>query len=384
MNFRSFLGNPEAVRQLQELLASDRLPHALIFAGPRGSGKYSLALALTQTLHCLQPQIENGLPDACDTCANCLHIAAASDLDARVAEAVEAREQLRETDKKETRILIQPHPDVLIVPPDPPQLLVKVGQVRSLIQNIQRLPSEGRRKIFIFPRSAFMNEAANSLLKVLEEPPPYAHLLLLSENPADLLPTIRSRASVLRLHSLPLPQLETILAASPQAQQSSQAQNWKPKQRALVARLSEGAVGRALTFDLAAYIDTRKDALLLLHTALAEPDATSLFKVTETYRAGGEGQQKTQSMLRALYSLLEDLLLLQAGAPASVRNVDIEAELRQLAANVNFAWIEHASHAIAQMESGMRRNLLRSLSLDALASQLAKGAESHRLPENFR
>ncbi len=372
MNFRSFLGNPELVRQLQELIASDRLPHALILAGGRGSGKYSLALALTQTLHCLQPQMENGLPDACGTCANCVQIAQADDLEARVNEAVEAREQLRDTDKKETRILLQPHPDVLIVPPDPPQLLVKVGQVRSLIQNIQRVPSEGRRKIFIFPKSAFMNEAANSLLKVLEEPPPYAHILLLSENPADLLPTIRSRASVFRLHPLPLPQLETILA------QHIQSRAWNPKPRALVARLSEGAVGRALSFDLETCITTRKDALLLLRTALAEPDSTSLFKMTETYRAGGEGQQKTQSMLRALYSLLEDLLLLQAGVPASIRNVDLESELRQLAAHVTFAWIEQATQAIGQVESGMRRNLLRSLSLDALASQLTRGAEPRR------
>ena len=375
MNFRSFLGNPEAVRQLQEMHASDRLPHALIIAGGRGSGKYSLALALANALHCLEPHKENNLRDACGTCANCLQLAQAHDLEARVSEAVEAREQLRDTDKKETRILLQPHPDVLIIPPDPPQLLVKVGQVRSLIQNIQRVPSQGRCKIFIFPKSAFMNEAANSLLKVLEEPPPYAHILLLSENPADLLPTIRSRASVLRLHPLPLPQLEAILAEHPQSRA------WNQKQRALVARLSEGAVGRALSFDLESYITTRKDALLLLRTALAEPDSTSLFKMTETYRAGGEGQQKTQAMLRALYSLLEDLLLMQAGAPAAVRNVDIESELRQLAANVTFAWIEHATQAIGQVESGMRRNLLRSLSLDALASQLTRGAES-RLSES--
>jgi DNA polymerase-3 subunit delta' len=364
VNFRSFLGNPEAVRQLQEMLASDRLPHALILAGGRGAGKYSLALALTQTIHCLQPQQFHGLPDACDVCTNCVCIAAASDLETRVAEAVEAREQLRDADRKDTRILIQPHPDVLILPPDPPQLLVKVGQVRSLIHNIQRLPAEGRRKLYIFSKAAFMNEAANSLLKVLEEPPPYAHILLLSENPNDLLPTMRSRASVLRLHPMPLPQLEEILAA--------QHAEWKPKQRALVARLAEGTVGRALSFNVEAYAATRKDALLLLRTALAEPDHSALFRTTESYRAGSEGQHKTQELLRALYSLLEDMLLLQAGAHGRVRNIDIETELRQLAAEVRFEWIEQATRAIGQVESGMRRNLLRSLSLDALTSQLSQ------------
>ncbi|MGA9956941.1 MAG: DNA polymerase III subunit delta', partial [Acidobacteriaceae bacterium] len=198
MNFRSFLGNEATVRQLQESAASGRLPHAILLSGPRGAGKYSLAIALAQTLNCLDPQTSNGLPDACDVCHNCTRIAAALDLDARVAEAVEAREDLRDADRKDTRILIQTHPDVLVVPPDPPQNLVKVSQVRSLIHNAQRAPSEGKDKIYIFPTAKFMNEAANSLLKVLEEPPEYAHLLLLAENPSDLLPTIRSRCSQVR------------------------------------------------------------------------------------------------------------------------------------------------------------------------------------------
>jgi DNA polymerase-3 subunit delta' len=366
VDFRSFLGNPDAVRHLQEMQAADRLPHALLLAGGRGAGKYSLALALAQTIHCLHPRQTNGLPDACGACSNCTRIAEASDLEARTAEAIEAREQLREADRKDTRILIQTHPDVLVLPPDPPQFLVKVGQVRSLIHDIQRLPSEGRRKLYIFPNAVFMNEAANSLLKVLEEPPPYAHILLLSENPNDLLPTIRSRTSLLRLHPLPLPQMELVLAAQRPA--------WAAKQRALVARLAEGAVGRALSFDLEAYLATRKDALLLLRSALDGTDHSALFRATESYRAGHEGQQKTQELLRALYSLLEDLLLLQAGAPNSVRNIDLEAELRQLAPRTSFSWLEQAARAIGEVESGMRRNLLRSLSLDALVSQMGNGA----------
>ena len=364
MNFRSFLGNEAAVRQLQESIAADRVPHAMLLSGPRGAGKYSLALALAQTLECLDPQDDDGLPDACDVCRNCTRIAAALDLDARVAEAVEAREDLRDADRKETRILIQTHPDVIIVPPDPPQMLVKVGQVRSLIHNIQRAPAEGRHKIYIFPRSAFMKEAANALLKVLEEPPEYAHLVLLTENISDLLPTIRSRASRMRLEALPLVQLEEILA--------ERRPEWKPDRRALVARLAEGAIGRALSFDAEAYTASRKDALLLLRTAAAEPDFSALFRVTESYRAGAEGQQKTQNLLRALYGLLEDMLLLQAGQPELARNIDILNELRRLAENVSFDWIDHTARRMAEVESGLRRNLLRSLSLDTLAAGMQR------------
>jgi DNA polymerase III subunit delta' len=362
MNFRSFLGNEATVRQLQEAVASGRVPHAVLLSGPRGAGKYSLSLALAQTLNCLDPQLYNGLPDACDSCHNCTRIAAAIDLDVRVAEAIEAREDLRDADRKETRILVQTHPDVLVLPPDPPQMLVKVGQVRSLIHNIQRTPVEGKRKIYIFPRSTFMNEAANALLKVLEEPPDYAHLLLLTENISDLLPTIRSRSSMMRLDALSRAEMEQIL--------SEHRPEWKPERRALVARLAEGAVGRALSFDADAYMASRKDALLLLRTATAEPDHSALFHMTETYRAGAEGQQKTQILLRTLYALLEDMMLLQAGQPDMVRNIDILPELRRLADSVPFDWIERTTRRMAEVESGMRRNLLRSLSLDALAGNM--------------
>jgi DNA polymerase-3 subunit delta' len=363
MNFRSFLGNRATVRQLQESVASGRLPHAILLSGPRGAGKYSLSLALAQTLNCLDLQRdEQGLPDACDLCRNCTQIASALDLDARIGEAVEAREDLRDADRKETRILIQPHPDVLVLPPDPPQMLVKVGQVRSLIHNVQRAPSEGRRKIYIFPRSTFMNEAANALLKVLEEPPEYAHLLLLAENISDLLATIRSRSCIMRLEALPRPQMEEILA--------KRHPEWSPDRRALVARLSEGAVGRALSFDAEAYTASRKDALLLLRTATAEPDHSALFHMTETYRAGADGQQKTQTLLRTLYTLLEDMMLLQAAQPDMVRNIDVLPELRRLAESVPFDWIERTARRMAEVESGLRRNLLRSLSLDALAANM--------------
>jgi DNA polymerase-3 subunit delta' len=366
VSFRDFIGNAEAVRQLQQQLAADRLPHALLLAGPLGAGKYTLALTVAQTIHCEQPRREDGLPDACGECSNCVRIAEALDLDARIAEAVEAREGLRETDRKDTRILIQPHPDVMILPPDPPQNLVKVDQVRLLIQNVQRMPAEGRRKVYIVSKSVFMKEAANSLLKVLEEPPAYAHIFLLAENPAELLPTIRSRVRLLHLHPMRTEELEILLARK--------RPDWKPRERALAARLAEGAVGRALALDLGAYLTTRKDALLLLHTALAEPDYSALFRTTEGYRAGAEGQQKTQTMLRALTSLLHDLMLVLAGAPEQVRNLDIAAELQTMAQGVSLAWIEQATQAIAQAESGMRRNLLRSLSLDAMAAQMARGA----------
>jgi DNA polymerase-3 subunit delta' len=359
VSFKEFLGNKATVSRLRESVRTDHFPQALILAGPKGAGKYTLALMLAQAVNCLAPTETDGLPDYCGVCRNCERIGAAANLEERVAEAVAAREDMRDADKRETRILIQTHPDVLIVPPDPPQLLIKMGQVRQVIHAAwYRPPVEAKRSFSIFTSSAFMKEAANSLLKVLEEPPPYTSLILLTENPQELLPTIRSRAVVHRLVALPSTELEMLLA---QRRPQLTAQ-----ERMLASRLAEGAVGRALTIDLGVYLASRQDALVILKTALREPDYSLLFRATETYRAGADGQEKTVNLLRALSSLVEDLLLMVAGSPQLIRNVDLAAEVQRLAEGLSADWIDGASKAMVQVESGMRRNLLRSLSLDAM------------------
>ena len=364
MPFSNFHGNSETVHRLRDMIARDHLPHAVVLAGGRGAGKYTLALMLAQALNCLNPTKTDGLPDFCGTCANCTRIAQAGELEVRFAEAVEARENLREADKKETRILVQTHPDVLMIPPDPPQMMIKVDQVRRVIETIYYRPAEGREKVYIFTDSTFMKEAANSLLKVLEEPPEFATILLLTENPGELLPTIRSRSMVFTLAALPGEEIEKDLA--------KHHREWKPAQRALVARLCDGAVGRARSFDLEAYVAARQHALAVLNSALRGGEHSELFKITESYRPGAEGREKTEALIRTLYSLLRDLVFIDSGAPELIRNSDIAGELKRMAESADFAWITAASDRLAEVERGMRRNLLRSLSLDAFAAGLEK------------
>jgi DNA polymerase III subunit delta' len=364
MPFSDFNGNAEIVHRLRDMLARERFPHAVVLAGGQGSGKYTLALMLAQALNCLSPTKTDGLPDFCGQCANCTRVAQSADLSARFAEAVEARENLRETDKKETRLFVQTHPDVLVIPPDPPQMMIKVDQVRRVIETIYYRPAEGRERIYIFTDSVFMKEAANSLLKVLEEPPEFATIFLLTENPGELLPTIRSRSMVLTLGALPAEEIERYLV--------QHRPDWKPAQRALVTRLSEGAVGRARRFDLATYTAARDHALAILNSALRGGEHSELFKVTESYRPGAEGREKTEQLIGTLYSLLRDLMFINSGSKELIRNIDIASELARLAESADFDWITAASEQLAEVQRGMRRNLLRSLSLDAFAAALEK------------
>src|SRR6266566_4056045 len=364
MAFSDFHGNSDVVNRLRDMLARGRFPQAVILAGPAGSGKYTLALMLAKAMNCLAHPHTDELPDFCGKCPNCIRIAQSEDLAARCSEAVDAREGLRETDKKETRIFVQTHPDVLIIPPDPPQMMIKVDQVRRVIETIYFRPAEAKERVFIFTSSAFMKEAANSLLKVLEEPPEFATIFLITENAGELLPTIRSRCMVLALLNLSLEEIESYLG--------KHRPEWRPAQRVLVARLSEGAVGRARNFDLAAYSSTREHALVILKTALRTGEHSELFKITESYRAGAEGREKLDLLLRCLYSLLQDLLFLNAISVELVRNTDLLPELQKLSQEAEFEWLSSASDRLADVERGMRRNLLRSLSLDAFEAALER------------
>jgi len=370
MPFSDFAGNPETIHRLREMLARERFPHAVILSGAQGSGKYTLALMLARAMNCLERPTGagtgGGLPDFCGHCSNCIRIAQSEDLDSRFAEAVEARENLRDTDKKETRLFVQTHPDVLIIPPDPPQMMIKVDQVRRVIETIYYRPAEARERVYIFTGSAFMKEAANSLLKVLEEPPEFASIFLLTENAGELLPTIRSRSMIFNLGAMPATEIESRLAQL--------RPDWNARQRALVARLSEGAVGRALSFDLESYIAARNHALVVLKSALGSGDHTELFKTTESYRPGAEGREKIDNLLRTLYSLLEDIMFLQSGVGQLVRNTDILGELKKMSEAADFAWVQRAAEGLGEVERGLRRNLLRSLSLDAFATALERAS----------
>ena len=239
-----------------------------------------------------------------------------------------------------------------------------------MIDTIYYRPGEGRERVYIFTASSFMKEAANSLLKILEEPPNFATIFLLTENAGELLPTIRSRSMIFNLGALSFSEIENRLAGL--------RPDWNERQRTLVSRLSEGAIGRALSFDLETYVAARSHALIILKSALGSggraggSDHTDLFKTTETYRSGADGRAKIDGLLRTTYSVLEDMMFLQSGATQLVRNTDILGELKKMSESADFAWVQRATEGLGEVERGMRRNLLRPLSLDAFAAALER------------
>lgn len=200
MGFAEILGQGQAIMRLRRSIETGRLPHALLFLGPKGVGRFTTAVTLAKALNCLK----GGQGDSCDRCVACVKI---------------------------TRGI---HPDVHLVSPEGATL--KIDQIRTLIQEATLRPYEGRRKVFILDQAETMTEQAqNALLKTLEEPPGATVLVLIAPEASALLPPIASRCSQIRF--VPLP--ESTIAAR------LQDQGCEGGEAHVLASLAGGSLGRA-------------------------------------------------------------------------------------------------------------------------------------------
>src|SRR5205085_7293849 len=237
MPFSSLVGNERIKRLLKRAVAEDRIRQGLIFAGPRGVGKHQFALALAQALNCRRPQ--GG--DACGVCDQCVKIA--------------ARE----------------HIDVETIAPD--GQFIKISQMREMAEKANYRPYDGRRRVYILDEAERMNlNAANSILKVLEEPPASTLLVLVTAKPYALLQTIRSRCQMLSFAPLTPVELEAFLN-----------ENYKrpAEENRLLARLARGSIGRALEIDLVIYREQRAMMVELIETVIISRDTMKLMQAAE-------------------------------------------------------------------------------------------------------
>jgi DNA polymerase-3 subunit delta' len=337
--FDNFWGNPHVVQALEQMLAQGRLAQTILFSGPEGVGKATLARRLGARLlgHAeLIDQDDLSLPHNLETVAG--------------------RERWTSDKRNEDPLLFSTHSDFVTFAPDGPLRQISIPQTRLIKESAQYLPHKGARRIFLIDHVDRANEqAANSLLKTLEEPPDHLILIMTAENAYDLLPTIRSRA--VPFHFTPLAREE--MSAFVRARALDE-----PERR---IALAAGSPGLAVSLDLETYDKRRAAMLALLKTAAGVAPFSAWLPVSEAL--GHSKSEKLDFYLKVLYELLRDLLILREGA-GEIRNQDIRRELEALAAKIEFAWIRKAVAQVDEIARLVRRNIQKTIALDALIMEL--------------
>src|SRR6266700_6115165 len=258
MGFSEFLGNERIVAALRGALRSQRVPHALLFTGSRGLGKFTLARMFAQAANC-----ERLTDDFCGECPTCQRISQLADLQRLLEQGlVERGESADAATVERVPLILQSHPDVWALVPDPVRLkspvarpMLRIGQLRA-VQRAAYFQPMGRRRVFILDGAETMRwDVASVFLKILEEPPGSATLILTAPSPYALLPTIVSRC--LQFHFAPLPaaEVESIL---------KEKSDLAPAAIRLAAQLSEGSPGYALEMDAEKESLRRRNGLKIL------------------------------------------------------------------------------------------------------------------------
>ncbi len=364
MGFKEFSGNTKIVEALRGAFRSGRVPHALLFTGPKGVGKYTLARMFAQAANCEKLQ-----DDFCGECATCLAIAPMANTQPLIEQGLAERGESADAATVErVPLILQSHPDVWALVPDPVRLktpvvrpVLRIGQLRA-VQRAAYFQPMGRRRVFILDNAETMRwDVASVFLKILEEPPGNSTLILTATSPFALLPTIVSRCMQFHLAPLPQEEVESVLRAH---------SDRKPAEIKLAAQLSEGSPGVAMEMNVDDVVDRRKTAFRILEHAARGQGFSQLF--ADTAALGKDRESSFEEMVGIFYGLLSDLLELTSGMKSPLlRNPNMGKELGGLAKSVDSSWVFRAISAIDEVALGARRNLNRQLGLDAMAASLS-------------
>jgi DNA polymerase III subunit delta' len=327
MSFASFIGNTIVVQRLRTKLRESRFPHALIFAGPEGVGKHTLARMVAKALNCGT----SGPSDFCNECSACRKIDAGT------------------------------HPDVLSVTVAEDATQIKIVQIRQILSTLGMHPLEGRNKVFIMdPANLLTAESGNALLKGLEEPPDNSFFILICVNLHELLITIRSRCQV--YHFSPLT-LEDIRGRGIHDE--------------LAVRWSQGSIGRAQSLDLVVIKEQREAVLGLVETAVNAKDETLRDMLAASVDLS-RTRQDFSSYLAVMAVLLRDLLHIAEGMPDKIVNIDLRERLERTASRAETErWIR-VSDFLRVMEAGVKGHWNRQLMTDTMALMTAEISDDNR------
>jgi DNA polymerase-3 subunit delta' len=342
--FGKLLGNNQIKIILRRMLANERVPHSLLFVGEDAVGKRQFALELAKAMVCQNPSDF----EACDACPSCR----------RADKITHPKPDDRDAHKE---VIFSEHPDIGSVIPYNKNILVDA--IRSLEKEANFRPYEAKARFFIIDDADKMNDAAsNALLKTLEEPAPTTYLFLITSRPDALLQTILSRCQTLRFAPIPADDIENYLLETGK---------YAGDDAELLARLSNGSIGRALEMDLVKYREQREAMIKVLQSLLIQENRAVLLKTAEEIN-DAKNKEHYEQFLDILQTLVHDLWSLTLGGDEfSIINRDYKSQLKILAEKADAKRLAKWLAEIETMRELFAVNLNKKIAADALFMQMA-------------
>lgn len=324
---------------LRSAVRSGRVSHAYLFVGPPDVGRRTAAIAFAQLLNC-----ERADGDACGQCRSCTLIASGQHPDVRVVDVEHGR---------------------LLDPDDTTKTGIGIKQILALRREVVYPPYQGRWKVYVFAGVESMTtEAANSLLKVLEEPPERVVIILITESTVPLLPTVVSRCQLVRFSLIPAPEIERALVE----------RHGVPQGRArFVAALCGGELGRAVRWVMSEETRQRRERVLDLLERLERADPLDRLDAAEEFSKDKDDLPELLEI--ALFWYRDILVWQQSGDEDRLINLDRRDQITALAATLPPASLNTRIQAVEDAKDALERNVHPRLLLETLFLRITPPTE---------
>ena len=329
MSFKEIIGHDRQIEYLRNAMRNGRVAHAYLFLGKEGIGKKMVALNLAKALNC-----PHDSQDPCDECKSCM------------------------------KVKHHNHPDVLLV--EPQGQGIRIDQIRDLQRELTHRPYEGNRRVCILTDSDRMRqEAANALLKILEEPPLHTLIILLAANLDLIPPTIISRCQMIPFNPLSFEQVVEVIRSRLML---------KREEAHILASLVDGSLGKALGTDLDFVLRARREIIEKI-IDLPSYGAEQILGLAEELTTKNDDLPKLLTMIHTWY---RDLLAYKGrGSDAQLINIDLSHEVQKAASETNMQSLIHRMEVIQEALWNLDRNANRQITLEAMLLDLAKTRGLH-------